>query len=339
MMRIDRWLKVLLAIAVPLAVLAFLALAAQARAQGVNAPAATAGEPAKPMIRYKASVVDGVIRLGDLFDNVGAKAEIPIDIAPAPGATATFQPSKLAQIARTHGLEWQPASYLDRVIVERAGKVVPREVVETAIKRVLAQNGSFGNLDIELADRAFRMFVAENQPVTVSVDLLYLDADSRTFSIDLRAPADDPRAERVRVMGRAHTLVDIPVLNRRIGPTEVIRKADVTWTRVRSNPGMSNVVNTMDDLVGMLPRRPLEPGQLVRLSDVGPHLIVQRNDMVVVMLRTANMTLTVQGRALDEGAEGAVVRVLNTKSSKTVEGKVTGPGEVTVGYAPRVAQR
>ncbi len=339
MIRFDRWLQLLGVLAIPLVILAFLALAAQARAQGVPAAEASGGEAAKAVVRYKASVIDSVIRLGDLFDNIGAKAEIPVEPSPAPGATTTFQPSKLVQIARTHGLNWQPASYLDRVVVERVGKLVPREVVESAIKHVIAQNGPIGNLDVELADRAFRIFVAEDQRPTVAVDLLYFDMESRAFTIDLRAPADDPHAERIRVMGRAHTLVDLPVLTRRIGVTEVIRKNDVTWTRVRSNPGLSNVLNSMDDLVGKAPRRPLEPGQVIRQSDVGPNLIVLRNDLVVVTLRTANMTLTVQGRALDEGALGATVRVLNTKSNKTVEGKVSGPGEVTVGYTQHAALR
>src|SRR5258708_15805335 len=107
MVRFDRWLKLLGVLAIPLVILAFLALAAQARAQGVPAAEASGGEAAKAVVRYKASVIDSVIRLGHLFDNIGAKAEIPVEPSPAPWATTTFQPSKLVPIPPTHALNWQ----------------------------------------------------------------------------------------------------------------------------------------------------------------------------------------------------------------------------------------
>jgi flagella basal body P-ring formation protein FlgA len=324
--------------AVPLLMLAVLAPGASALAQSAPPPAA-ADEAQKPIIKYKSAVTEPVIRLGDLFDNAGAKANAPIEMAPAPGTSTMFQASKLQQIARAQGLDWKPASYLDHVVVERVGKLVTRETIESAIKHVIPNNGPIANLDVELAERALRMFVASDQEPTVAVDLLYFDPESRSFTIDLRAPADDPRAERIRVTGRAYTLVDIPILNRRVEVSDVIRSNDISWMRIRSNPGLANVLASANELVGKSPRRTLDPNQMIRQTDVGPHLVVQRNDTVILTLRTANMTLTVQGRALDEGAEGQTVRVLNTKSNKTVEGKVTGPGAVSVAFTQSAALR
>jgi flagella basal body P-ring formation protein FlgA len=42
------------------------------------------------------------------------------------------------------------------------------------------------------------------------------------------------------------------------------------------------------------------------------------------------MRLTAQGRALQDGAKGEVVRVVNTKSNTTVSGVVVADGKVTV---------
>jgi flagella basal body P-ring formation protein FlgA len=43
------------------------------------------------------------------------------------------------------------------------------------------------------------------------------------------------------------------------------------------------------------------------------------------------MTLTAQGKALEDGGDGQMIKIQNPKSMRTVEGRVTGMGEVTVG--------
>ena len=44
-----------------------------------------------------------------------------------------------------------------------------------------------------------------------------------------------------------------------------------------------------------------------------------------------------RGKALEAGAEGDIVNVLNVQSKRTVQGTVTGPGRVTVA-APTAPQ-
>jgi flagella basal body P-ring formation protein FlgA len=48
------------------------------------------------------------------------------------------------------------------------------------------------------------------------------------------------------------------------------------------------------------------------------------------------MRLTAQGRALQDGAAGEVIRVVNTKSNTTVTGVVVADGTVSV--APNAGQ-
>jgi len=47
--------------------------------------------------------------------------------------------------------------------------------------------------------------------------------------------------------------------------------------------------------------------------------------------------LTVRGKALDPGAEGDVISVLNSQSNRTIQGTVAGPARVVVrSGAPRL---
>lgn len=286
---------------------------------------------AKPTLKLKAQVTSDAVRLGDLFDNIEAeKAEIRISEAPAPGNITTYQPSQLAAIARSYGLDWKPQTYMDKIVIERQGQLVPKSTVDAALRKVLAAKGVTGDLEFEIASRAYQLYVSETQAPTVSVDLAHFDPDSRSFIAEFKAPADEPRADRIRVAGRAHSMIDVPVFTRRMMPNEIIRNADLTWVRMRSGPQLANNATMLEDVLGRTPKRPLSAGQPIRQADIGAFTLVQRNESVTMIVRTKSMTLTVQGKALDDGGEGQTIRVQNPKSNRTVEGRVSGPGEVTV---------
>jgi flagella basal body P-ring formation protein FlgA len=292
---------------------------------------ASAAEIGKPVLKLKAQVAGDMVRLGDLFDNIEAeKAEIRLDQAPAPGNSVTYQPSQLAAFARMHGLDWKPQTYMDKVVLERQGQLVSRETVNAALRKALAAKGVTGELEFEIASRAYQLYVSEVQAPTVAIELHHYDPDSRSFIAEFRAPADEPRADRVRVAGRAHSMIDVPVFTRRMMPNEIIRASDLTWIKMRAGPMLANNVTLLEDVLGRTPKRPIQAGQPIRQADVGAFTLVQRNELVTMILRTRSMTLTVQGKALDDGGEGQTIRVQNPKSNRTVEARVTGPGEVTV---------
>jgi flagella basal body P-ring formation protein FlgA len=61
---------------------------------------------------------------------------------------------------------------------------------------------------------------------------------------------------------------------------------------------------------------------------------VKKGDLVMIKVLSKNMELSAQGRSLDNGAVGDVVRVSNTMSKKVVEGKVTSPQLVEIMVLP-----
>src|SRR3546814_2370244 len=87
------------------------------------------------------------------------------------------------------------------------------------------------------------------------------------------------------------------------------------------------------DLVGMSPRRGLAANTPIRIHDVERPIDVARGDTVVMTLQSGALMITARGRALDQGALGQVVRVLNVDSNRTVEAVVTGPNAVSIRIA------
>jgi len=96
-------------------------------------------------------------------------------------------------------------------------------------------------------------------------------------------------------------------------------------------------VTSADQLIGRELRHAISDGDVIHTNDVMPARLVARGSLVTLKIDTPYMQLTAQGRALQDGAEGDVVRVTNTQSSRMIEGIVTGPAEVTVRNGQKLA--
>jgi flagellar basal body P-ring formation protein FlgA len=125
------------------------------------------------------------------------------------------------------------------------------------------------------------------------------------------------------------------VLNRRIGAGDVIAAQDIAWMDMRQSRVDGDTVIGENQLVGRTPRRQAPANTPLRQRDIQAPQVVARNALVLMTLESRRMTLTAQGRALQEGAVGDVIRVMNTQSNRTIEARVTGINAVAVAIAPR----
>lgn len=281
-----------------------------------------AGETA-PMPRPSVTVEGDVVRLGDIFADAGEKAEVAVLRAPAPGHRLVLKADWLARAARAYGLAWRPLSREDRVVVRRASLVLDREDVEAALRPALARHGIDESADIELSPRDLRLHLPVDSGGRLSVSELAVDGDTGRFTATLLTPQ-----RSLRIAGRAYETVEIPVVAERIRRGEVIGADDVVWQSMRRNRLQSDVVLDAAALVGKAARYGLRPGMPVREREVQEPVVVPRGAVVTMVLRRPGMTLTAQGRALENGAQGEVIRVTNLNSNVTVEARVEGPNRV-----------
>ena len=79
-------------------------------------------------------------------------------------------------------------------------------------------------------------------------------------------------------------------------------------------------------------KRPLKAGQVLRQSDVAVAPVIHKNDLIRVVVKTGQMTLSVQGKALQDAALGQTVRVVNVASNRQLSGTVVDAGTVAVGF-------
>lgn len=295
------------------------------------APAAWAAD--LPAVLKPAAAVEGdTVRLGDLWDNLGDKADTMLAPAPQPGKRVTADARWLSAVASQYGINWQPANGFERIVIERAGQMVDVRLVESELREALSAEGVPAPFDFEITNRtALNMMVPSNGgTIGVAIRDVIWDQRNARFSATIEVPAGQPNALRQRVNGHVYTVSRIPVLSRTLSRGDIITERDVEWVETRADAVRRDMITDLRQLVGQEPRTQVRQGAAIRLSDVQRPVMVPRNSSVTMVVKTPFMKLTVQGRSMDEGGKGDVIRVTNLQSKRVVEAVVEGPGTVTV---------
>jgi flagella basal body P-ring formation protein FlgA len=291
-------------------------------------PAATAAGEAllKPAVVVHAEIV----RLGDLFANLPPdKAALPAAYAPRPGERVVLDVERLVEITRAQGVSWIPRSRFERAVVERASRLIDREQIALALAPALGKSGLGKDDRIALDNENLRFYVPAESEAALQVRDLRYDPQSRRFSALIVA---DPSAvdSVFTVTGRVTRVVKLPVPVRALNREDVIGQRDIQWVQVSADRLDPNVITEEGQLVGMAPRHLLRAGDPVRTSDVQPPVVVSKGALVTMMYKTSFMVITARAKALQDGAKGETVRVMNLQSKRELEAVVASADMVVV---------
>jgi len=312
------------------AVIAALIALGPATAQGADPDAAPV-----PTLKREAVVLGDIVRIGDLIDGAGSAAGIAIFRAPDIGETGNVPAYQVLAAARAHGIERVDTRGNSEVAVTRAGRVLAAKDIEAAIVRTLVARGA-------LADSRDLTVTLDREPAPLrlqeAADLraLYTYYSARSGRFDITFELADEAAHRStqRYSGYAVETLPVAITLRPLARGEVVRAADVTIER---RPKADFREGAPTDPAGLALRHQVRAGQPLRASDLMRPEIVQRNEPVTLIYEAPGLTLTMRGKALDPGAQGDVVSVLNSQSRRTVQGTVAGPARVVVrSGAPRL---
>ena len=278
------------------------------------------------------------VRLSDLF--VGVPVEIDRDIAqaPAPCKPAVYSEAVLNKLAETYRLDWQAQGAADHVVVTSACTRISGDMIRDAvIANIKEGNNTKGrSLEVALDERNLEVDLPADQQPNFKLENFSYDPTNKHFRTDLTA--DTPRGRYIMpVTGHVTVKRSIPVLAHRLEGHVSIGEADLDWIQVPDDRFTDDIVTEQNQLVGRELRRDIGEGELIHSHDVVPPRLVQRGALVTMRIKTPFITITAQGKAEQDGAEGEVVRVLNTQSNRVVEGTVSGTGMVEIRTAREVA--
>ena len=125
----------------------------------------------------------------------------------------------------------------------------------------------------------------------------------------------------------AAAAADSVVALRTLPAQSVVSEADITLVAA----DIDGALTALDLAVGLEVKTTIYAGRPLRPEDIGAPALVDRNQIVSLIFKSGSLTIAAEGRALQRGAEGDVIRVMNLESKSTVSGRITPDGRVTVG--------
>ena len=266
-----------------------------------------------------------VVRLGDVFHNIGSKEDIVIGNAPQPGQDMILGPRALLQLAKTHSISWKPGTGDNTVIVRRASQSLSISAQEKALTDALVAKGLHGDFGLQFTTPLQEMSIATDDDAAITVDNLHYAADSQAFSATLTAGA-----KQAQVSGHIVQMISVPVLKSPVQKGQVISAANLDFLSVKSESVKGNLVTNPDSVIGMVATKMLEPNKPMRLNDIAAQRLVERGQEITILYAAGPLQLTAKGKAMQHGQADDVVQVVNLGSNLTLDARVTGNGVVTV---------
>lgn len=286
-----------------------------------------------PVLRANVKVTDDVVRVGDLVDHAGVAALVPVYRAPDLGTTGTLPTAQVLRALREHDVIGVMTGDIKQVTVTRLARTITAKQIERAVAHALAHRGSLGNganlsltFDCDLQD----LHLPASDTGAMNVASVSVERGSGRFDITF-AIANDAAARPtlLRFTGTATEMEQAAVLTRDVGRAEILKAADIVVERL-PKAQVGNNPAALDQAIGKQMRHAMRAGQPLHVADLAKPNLVQRDQSVTLIYRTDGLCLTTRGKALDSGAAGDTVGVLNTESKRTVTGTVIGRGEVSI---------
>jgi flagella basal body P-ring formation protein FlgA len=286
-----------------------------------------------PALRASVTVTSDVVRIGDLVENAGPVADVPIFRSPDLGTTGAVSTDRIVEAIRPHQLIGIDTRGLAQVTVTRASRAITPDEISARIAKALAGQFGFGDVhNIQLNfDREIRTLQVEPD-ATGELQVLSLSYDPRStrFDVSLGLPSSvEMRRQATHYTGTAIATVDALAVNHPIERGHVLKASDIVVLRRPKSD--TTALTDMSTVVGLAARRALQPNQSLNANDLMKPEIVARNDTVTLVYQVPGVTLTLRGQAQEAGALGDTISVLNVESKRVVQAVVSGPDRVTVG--------
>ena len=199
---------------------------------------------------------------------------------------------------------------------------VSEKEIADAVRREFAEQGVEEQMEMEFFGGQTTFALENAKQVKIMISGLVFDAEQNKFSATAEIFADGKAAAKTSLYGKYYIMQEIKVPAVLIEKGEVIAAENLKTVLMRSNRLKTGVLTEESELVGMQAKRTLKEGKIINDRDVGAQIIIKRGKIVTSVYRSKGLQITAQAEALEDGAKGERIELVNTKSAKKFFAKV-----------------
>jgi flagellar basal body P-ring formation protein FlgA len=126
----------------------------------------------------------------------------------------------------------------------------------------------------------------------------------------------------VGLAGWVDVFDDVVCTTRRIKKGEIISEKEVRLARKNVSRLSARVLMDIKPTVGLMARRDIKEGTCLKEFMLEKNPLVERGDVVTILVDTGGIRVTVPGMILERGYQGDFVKIRNSMSRKTIYARI-----------------
>lgn len=207
---------------------------------------------------------------------------------------------------------------------------ITAEDVSKAIAEQMQLQAVEQKATVAMAAGTPQVLYSADHPLKIAIHALQIDNQAKRWQAQVYILANG-KTETVKPIAGTYTaMVDVPVLTRQLGRTDVIEQADLTTKSIPDRQLRKDTVTDASKLLGQSPRAVISANRPIRMSEVNSPILIKKNDAVAMTYTNKYMSIKATGIALQDGSMGDMIRVKNDKSEKAISGRVVAAGRIEV---------
>ena len=294
-------------------------------------------------LRPKAVAMSENLRLEDIayIQSIDKKleqavAKVEVGRAPAVGSKRFFAKTDLQTILEGAGVDVSKITLTgsEKIEVTRKSITVNGEEILAVAKDYVLSNMPWDESQAVLEQgRMPKDLSVASGKIKYVVDPVYTSDWVGQVILRVKVLVDEREVESARVCIKIRIYADAFVATGKIQEDQVIEPDNIAAKRIELTRRIAtDYASDKENIVGKRVLNTMHPGKVIGRSMLGEPLLVTRDDIVTIQARRGNIVITAQGKAVEQGAKGEIIKVKNVDSNKIVTAKIASSDVVTIVY-------
>lgn len=286
------------------------------------------------ILKSRVQVQKKYVTLGDIFTNAtGYQRNKPLFRSPELGSQGTVSIELLIAAAKRMDFTFETPINQKEITVSRPARTIKATSIEKQILNELGKQlhktpDQIINLSFTtpLTDK----MVPLNQVGKLTLINFAYDKFQKSFRATLSLTGQNNAGQNLTFSGKASIKISRPVLAHAIKRGDKISASDIEYKSFDPFRIPRDIVTTSSKIIGLTSTKNLRTGSFLRTSNLETPKMITKNQLVTVLFKKAGLIVKTQGKALDGGAKGEAISVMNVHSKRIVHGIIQSPGLVVI---------
>lgn len=271
------------------------------------------------------------VTLSDVFVGLKEYGDIVIATSPAPGRKRVLDMNYIMNIAQIYDIQLSYKPLFDRIIIERLSqKVTESDVLKLLEDKLSAHMEGQAEIIMDTSGFEFHVDSQSLSPIVIE-DMNYYPSNKR-FVVLLGLGLDTHNKQFYKLTGKIEERVEVYVPKRPIAKGDLISQMDLELKKVPVSKTISNAISRIEDAEGLIAKRSLRAGKMIRTQDLVPPKLVRKGENIMIIYQSGPLQLSLKAIAMQDGVKNQLIRVKNVQSRKTLFAQIVKPGKAVIKY-------